>query len=95
MVYSSIQIIIFTFNLGPTEPIPGTIEEEKSDDGKVRIFVFSIERNGYFLVFQIMVFGLNLKDPQDIITIFLGSVIVVNTLDIALFWVKKLFGGSE
>jgi len=43
---------------------------------------------------KIMVFGLNLKDPQDILTIFLVSVIGVNTVDLIMYYAEKLLPHS-
>lgn len=43
---------------------------------------------------KIMVFGLNLKDPQDILTIFLVSVIGVNTVDLIMYYAQKLLPHS-
>lgn len=40
--------------------------------------------------FKIM--GLSPKDPQDWLTVFLSSVIIYNTLDIAQYWIKRLLG---
>ena len=43
---------------------------------------------------KIMVFGLNLKDPQDLITIGLSTLIIYNTADLAVFYFNKLFNGQ-
>ena len=39
-----------------------------------------------------VVFGLNLKDPQDLITIGLTAIIAFNTFDIAKTVIEKLSG---
>jgi hypothetical protein len=44
---------------------------------------------------KIMVFGLNLKDPQDLITIGLTGLIVYNTVDLVMYYAGKLFAVSS
>jgi hypothetical protein len=43
---------------------------------------------------KILVFGLNLKDPQDLITIGLSGLIIYNTIDLAVYFAMKLINGS-
>lgn len=44
---------------------------------------------------KIMVGPLNLKDPQDLITIGLSGLIIYNTIDLIVFYGQKFFGGSS